>query len=293
MTTARRKVLPTFAITLIASVAPALSAQVPDYPLAPLRTSGDLIAPYFDGWYANADGSFTLSFGFLNRNTREDVRIPLGPDNFIEPAEFDGVQPDFFPVVSRGGFSGRRERGAFAIRIPGAAADRDVVWTLRHAGHSYSIPGRVTSPAYELSLEPYSSGSAAPELRFQEDGTTSTGREGVYADAVTVSVGVGLPISLWAQDRGERPNGRLYPVAVTWQRHQGPAAVEFGTVSRAGREQSGPTPREGSEFRTIVTFREPGTYILRVRVDNFRAPDSGFDYNCCWSNAYVPVTVVP
>ena len=168
---------------------------------------------------------------------------------------------------------------------------RTATWSGRlvHAGHSYSIPGRVTSPAYELSLEPYSAGSLAPELQFQEDGTTSTGREGVYGDAVTVSAGVGLPISLWARDRGERPNGRLYPVAVTWQRHQGPAAVDFGAVSRAGRERAG----EGSEFRTIVTFREPGSYILRARVDNFRAPDSGFDYNCCWSNAYLPVTVVP
>jgi len=28
-------------------------------------------------------------------------------------------------------------------------------------------------------------------------------------------------------------------------------------------------------------------------VDNFSAPDSQFDNQCCWSNAYVPVTVKP
>ena len=111
----------------------------------------------------------------------------LGQTTLSSRQSSTGCSPISFPVVFRGGFSGRRERGTFAIRIPAAAADRDVVWTLSHAGHSYSIPGRVTSPAYELSLEPYSAGSLAPELQFQEDGTTSTGREGVYGDAVTVS----------------------------------------------------------------------------------------------------------
>ena len=42
---------------------------------------------------------------------------------------------------------------------------------------------------------------------------------------------------------------------------------------------------------TQATFTEPGEYIVRLRVDNFRAPDSKFDNQCCWSNAYVPVTV--
>ena len=43
----------------------------------------------------------------------------------------------------------------------------------------------------------------------------------------------------------------------------------------------------------MATFREPGQYVLRVRVDNFRALDSNFDNQCCWSNGYVPVTVTP
>ena len=33
--------------------------------------------------------------------------------------------------------------------------------------------------------------------------------------------------------------------------------------------------------------------VVRLRVDNFTAPDSKFDNQCCWSNAYVPVTVTP
>jgi hypothetical protein len=262
-----------------------LGAQLPDYPLSPLRPRGDLVAPFFDGFYRNADGSFTLSFGFLNRNTDEDVYIPLGPNNFIEPAEFDGVQPTFFPHYSRGGFVGRRERGAFAITVPAEFAGRDVVWTLTHAGQTWSVPGRVTRPGYELSYLPAAAGSLPPSVRF-EDGPESTGREGVYAERETVRAGEGLAISLWVQDRGERVDGRV-PVNVTWQRHQGPGAVEFQPATQR-------TDQEGwGEATTVAVFREAGEYVLRARVDNFGSSDSRFDNQCCWSNAYVPVTVTP
>ena len=39
-----------------------------EFPLAPPNAGGNFVAPYFDGFYENADGSFTLSFGFMNRN---------------------------------------------------------------------------------------------------------------------------------------------------------------------------------------------------------------------------------
>ena len=260
-------------------------AQLPDYPLSPLRPQGDLVAPFFDGFYRNADGSFTLSFGFLNRNTDEDVSIPLGPNNFIEPAEFDGTQPTFFPHYSRGGFVGRRERGAFAIVVPAEFAGRDVVWTLTHAGQTWSVPGRVTQPGYELSDTPAAAGSLSPSVRFEE-GSESVGRVGAQAEHRTVRAGEGLPISLWVQDRGERANGRV-PVNVTWQRHQGPGEVTLQPATQR-------VDVEGwGEATTLVVFREPGEYVLRARVDNFGASDSRFDNQCCWSNAYVSVTVTP
>ena len=268
-----------------------LSPQAPADPLTPLRASGDLVAPYFDGWYANADGSFTLSFGFMNRNTEEVVDIPLGPNNHIRPAEFDGVQPTHFTPVSYGGFSGRRERGTFAVTVPEDLADQDVVWTLAHAGQPHSVPGRVRSPAYELSRTPAGLGSLPPAIRFEGDGAVSMGREGIYAHPQTVRAHQGLILSVEVQDRGEQiPESRFRsraPVGVHWVTHQGPGSVEFDAERQT-------IDAEGwGMARTMVTFREPGEYVLRVRADNFRAPDSGFDYQCCWSNAYLPVTVTP
>lgn len=262
-----------------------LSGQLPEYPLAPLKPSGDLIAPYFDGWYDNGDGSVTFSFGFMNRNTEEIVDIPLGPNNFIEPAQFDGVQPTHFPVYDRRGFQGKRERGAFAVTVPADMAGTEVWWTLSHAGHTYSIPGRATSPAYELSRRPAANGSLPPAVRFGVEGHTAMGREGLMAERVTASVGTPVVLSVLVQDRGEREGGRLYPVGTTWIRHQGPAAIRF-------EPEGSLVESEGwGESTTQATFTEPGEYVVRVRVDNFEADDSQFDDQCCWSNAYIPVTV--
>ncbi|MEZ5527064.1 MAG: hypothetical protein R3F26_05965 [Gammaproteobacteria bacterium] len=92
----------------------------------------------FNGWIKNDDGSVTMIFGFVNRNREEIVDIPLGANNHIEPAQFDGVQPTHFPVYSRGGFVGLQERGVFAVTVPADMAGTEVVWTLNHAGYSYS-----------------------------------------------------------------------------------------------------------------------------------------------------------
>ncbi|MEE2963773.1 MAG: hypothetical protein VX427_06430 [Acidobacteriota bacterium] len=99
-------------------------------PLAPLPPNGLRVAPFFDGWYRNPDGTVTLSFGYSNLNLTEIVEIPRGPDNFIAPAEFDGRQPTFFeppgaraeePPTRR-----RRNRGVFTVTVPADFRD-DVV----------------------------------------------------------------------------------------------------------------------------------------------------------------------
>jgi hypothetical protein len=86
-----------FAAAFLGMTATSLYAQLPthlrDYPLAAQKAKGDLVAPMFNGWIANEDGSVTYIFGFVNKNRDEIVDIPIGPNNRIEPAQFDGVQP--------------------------------------------------------------------------------------------------------------------------------------------------------------------------------------------------------
>ena len=107
----RSELLVSGALALAAAAGGSLEAQLPEhlreYPLTPLHESGDIVAPFFDGWFDNGDGTVTYAFGFLNRNTKEIVDIPLGENNRIEPAEYDGIQPTHFPVYNRRGLTGR------------------------------------------------------------------------------------------------------------------------------------------------------------------------------------------
>lgn len=307
MINTKKLVIRAFTIGLMGMIAAPLFAQVPphlrDYPLATRKASGDLIGPMFNGWIKNADDSVTMIFGFVNRNREEIVDIPLGPNNFIEPPMFDGAQPTHFPVYSRPGFVGIQERGVFAVTLPAEMAGTEVVWTLKHKGFDYSIPGRATSTAYEMSPGARALGSLNPAIRFDMQGAESNDREGITADKITASVGKPVSLTAYAQDRGERDeydelDQLIFPVGTEWILHQGPAMVDFESEKITGRERA-----EGGEgesgmndwttVQTEATFWEPGEYIVRLRVDNFSAPDSQFDNQCCWSNAYVPVTVTP
>lgn len=288
-----------------------------EYPLAPPNATGNFVAPYFDGFYQNPDGTYTLSFGFLNRNDEELIEIELGPDNFIEPAEYDGVQPTAFPVVRYTGFGGPRERGAFGVVVP-ADFDGDVWWTVTTDGYTTRVPGRIESPgpiikgAYELSTGPMAAGSMRPGITFAEGEMPRHGVEGVYhPETLTTSVGEPVEIRFWAYDRGERELGR---VNMTLWKHQGPVGAEIAFQSfieavpddrprRGGREPGPgpvrwrdivPIPNEGpnaDQGRFSAVFDTPGEYVIRIRIDSFGLTDSAPGHQCCWSNAYVRVSV--
>jgi hypothetical protein len=289
------------ALVLMGLTAAPVNAQLPqqlrDFPLAPVQTSGDLVAPFFDGWIANEDGSVTMVFGFMNRNTGEHVDVPLGPNNYIEPAQFDGVQPTHFPIYAPRGL---RERGAFAVTVPANMAGTEIVWTLSHAGHSYSLPGRATSTAYEMSSAPRALGSLNPAIRFTRDGPEGSGREGIMGPRIRASVGTPVTLSVFVRDRGERDQYEVpsfFQVGTEWIMHQGPGMIDFENPIITGRQRE-EAAREGAsgdwaEVTTQATFSEPGDYVIRLRVDNFAAPDTSFGNQCCWSNGYLPVTVRP
>lgn len=212
-----------------------------EFPLAPPNARSNFVAPYFDGFLRNPDGTFTLSFGFMNRNEEELIEIPLGPNNFIEPREFDGRQPTSFPVVSYGGFGGPRERGIFGVTVP-ADFEGEVWWTLTTNGYTTRVPGRIHTTrqaaigfeaAYEMSWTPQAEGSLRPAIRFAENGPETIGVEGVVApQALTTSVGRPVEVQFWATDRGER---ELREVNMTLWKYQGPVGgvISFESLVEA------------------------------------------------------------
>ena len=324
-----------FALLLLGVLAgpAALEAQVtgpgPDgrWPLQPRSPGNRHLAPFMEGWYANEDGTFSISFGYLNAN-QDTIWIPVGPDNFIEPAQFNGMQPTIFVPG--------HPRGLFTVNLPAAMKDTDVWWTLRREnGDVTRVPGRVTASAYQLDWMARPHGSMHPLVSFDSQSGEGRGPPGLMAERTeTVSVGSPLTLSINARDPSERDTEdfrfrETTPINVTWSQLQGPGRVEFtrhesnplpeveeeeepdsataAAIAAAGpaaaaalrrqREPPGPQVIPLSEGygtgSVIATFSEPGEYLMRAQVDNFAAPDSGSGDQCCWTNGYIRVTVTP
>ena len=251
-----------------------------------LRPSGGPVVPIFEGWYRNPDGTFELSFGYFNVNTEETLEIPLGPDNFIAPAEFDGRQPTRFESVPD---RDRRHWGAFTVTVPADFGDRDVVWTLHVRGQTLSVPGRLTSPAYELAGWAFPGRSSmSPLLRWAADGPAGRGPRGITGEARHAKAGATLDLSAWVA-RDPEAAGDARPINVKWFKHQGPGDVTFAGRA-ASVEADTWAPEGGAEVATAVTFSEPGEYLLRVLAFNVIRE---FEFQCCWTNGFVPVTVTP
>ena len=85
-------------LTLCSVAALMASAQTlpPTYINQTKFNSGQDVVPSFDGWLRNPDGTFTMVFGYMNRNYQEEPVIPAGPDNKIEPGPVDRAQPTYF-----------------------------------------------------------------------------------------------------------------------------------------------------------------------------------------------------
>jgi hypothetical protein len=294
-----------------------LEAQVvvPDasdgrWPMQPISPNNNTLAPFYEGWYANDDGTFSLSFGYVNTNL-DTLYIPLGENNFLDNPEFDGVQPTVF-------FSGRR-RGVWSVTVPAEMRDADVWWTLTtEFGHTTKVPGRIGAVAYQLGWYPRPHGSVTPSVSFDSQSDVGRGPPGIWAEPTeTVSAGSPLTLSVNATDPSERDlnDARMVgiPLRVVWSQLQGPGPVRYtrhmsnpgpetGANSGAGaggarRPPPGPEVimlAEGhGAARVIASFSVPGEYLMLAQVDNFDADDSGTQDQCCWTNGYVRVNVTP
>ena len=88
--------------------------------------SGQNVVPVFEGWERNPDGSFMMVFGYMNRNYEQEIDVPVGPDNKIEPGTPDQGQPTHFYT--------RRQQFVFKVRVPADWGKKDLIWTLNVAG---------------------------------------------------------------------------------------------------------------------------------------------------------------
>ena len=148
--------------------------------------SGQTIAPVYEGWERNADGSFTMVFGYMNRNYEEILDIPVGADNRFEQGDADRGQPAvFYP---------RRQSFMFRVQVPADWGDQRLVWSLTHRGHTEKAHGSLKA-FWEIDNNIYHQNRAGPgEWRGPNAGPSMTL---VTPDRQTAAVGA--PVSLVAQ----------------------------------------------------------------------------------------------
>jgi hypothetical protein len=256
----------------------ALSHAFAQLPLEPQRESGQSVSPAFEGWFKNADGTFTLLVGYFNRNRKEILDIPVGADNRIEPGGPDYGQPtQFLP---------RRNWGVFAIKVPANFGDRKLTWTITANGKPVSIPLGLTK---DYQIEPFkdaAQGNTPPVLRLSPEGPALQGPPAGHAASLSAHVGQPLSLSLWATDDGiVDPNRKVpeWPVSVTWFKHRGPGNVTFTPAKP-------PVDRADGKTTTTATFDVPGEYVLRAQANDVSG-EGGGGFQCCWTNVHIRVSV--
>ncbi len=137
-------VAPLLAVLLMSSSGIA-TAQV-------LYRSGQSIQPIFEGFEKNPDGSFTMWFGYLNRNYDEAPNVPIGAMNSFHEA--DGVSsagpldPDLIledpGSIDRGQpayFYPRRQQFVFGVRVPADFVGKELVWSVSLSGETGTAVG--------------------------------------------------------------------------------------------------------------------------------------------------------
>jgi hypothetical protein len=261
--------------------------------------SGQPVSPAYEGWMPNADGSFTMVFGYMNSNWQQEFDIPIGPQNMIEPGGPDQGQPThFYP---------RRNPFLFSVRVPADFGTKELIWTLAANGKIEKAYASLKSD-YQIDPQVISTevggdfGSLRDELRTNKPPDLS-----VLETKRTVKVGEALALRAVAKDpdniparRGPaKPPAEGQPVTISaaalyrppssivaisgpglrfsWMVYRGDAkAVTFTpdqmktwTDTRAYANSPWsppwtiPLPPPNNTWEVQATFTEPGTYVLR------------------------------
>ena len=248
--------------------------------------SGQSIQPAFEGWSQNADGTFTLHFGYMNRNWVQELSIPVGPNNSIEPGGPDRGQPTFFYT--------RTQRNLFGVVVPKDWGKKEVIWSITANGKTEKAFGWL-QPEWEIDpsggaalggqTSPELKGNKPPTMALDTPATIAVGQsmslaaavadDGIPKPSVSKKPAVGqetppglvasndVPVNLpqLAPSRGSGgpATGEVRGPFVTWMVFRGPASASF--TSRNIQVKEGKAP-------SSVSFSAPGEYVLLGRASD-------------------------
>lgn len=277
--------------------------------------SGAEVEPGYEGWWQNADGTYSFIFGYMNENWEEQPDISIGDNNFFRPGEADRGQPTHFLP--------RRNRFTFEVVVPSDWGERELIWTITHNGETnrayatldadYTIDNMViaseTGSLGAGTSSPESRANVAPIATVQGEQIRSV-RIGQALVLETHVADDGLPKPRRStvsrnetsiRERMLRPPrrstvGKTNGLFLSWNKYRGPGNVEFDPPQIKPWEDTrtsanspwGPLWRppavpEDGIYSVTVSFDTPGTYVLWARAD-----DGGL-----YHDQYVTVNVAP
>jgi hypothetical protein len=285
----KRAVIPC-AVGALVGAALLLGQQIPE----PRKQFGASVTGAFEGWYNNPDGGRSFLVGYFNRNTQQELDIPVGANNRIEPGGPDMGQPTHFLPG--------RQWGMFAVPVPKDFTAQDkLTWTLFANGQITSIPLRL-NPDYIIS--PFSEiavNNTPPVIRFEQNGLAIQGPIATLANAPnrTVSLPEPLELTLWVTDDMKYTTGTSAPlstprppVTLTWSKYRGPGAVKFDKAQPPAEKLVDDNSTFIGKATTNVRFHEAGDYVLHVTANDYSG-EGGGGFQCCWTTGLIKVSVKP
>jgi hypothetical protein len=253
-------------IGVVLALSPAISAQG----LRVIeRLSGQNVAPIYDGYEINSDGTSSMWFSYFNRNRAEALEVPIGPDNAFEPGPADRGQPTHFVPLW--------QKSAFRIIVPKDFGDQKLTWHLTSNGKSETVVGTLNRRAIidrqKETLEGGAEGeNLAPKVSVEP-----------MAQAVTWPGKASFIVSATDDGKPQNPaTKKPEGLNLRWRKYRGP---QTGHVTFA----LGSAPASaGQKWTTEASFSEPGDYVLQAVVDDSSLLSGTY---CCWVNTEVKVSV--
>jgi hypothetical protein len=257
-----RRAMWALAVALIIAAATGARAQM-------RYARGQNVAPAFEGWERNPDGTISMVFGYLNRNYEEEVDIPIGPNNRLDLGGDDRGQPThFYP---------RRQRFVFRVVVPGDwDKNRRLQWTLTSRGRTDVAKGWL-QPEWELNpgvisenagggvLEegnqpPSIKGSTAQAFTMGSPGTVTVSAtdDGLPKPIVRRSTTNATPDAAAASADVNQRRRRAEGLRIRWIQYRGPGKVTFDPPNVPA------VYGKPVDLTSKVSFSAPGTYLLRA-----------------------------
>jgi hypothetical protein len=190
----------------------------------PVGNAAGPIYAAFEGWGPLRDGTNALLVGYFNRNKTQELDIPIGAENNIEPGGPDQGQPTHFLTG--------RQYGMFAITVPKDFGNKKLTWTIVANGQKTAVSFWLNPPYWVDFFRHAASENEPPRIKFAIDGPDYAGPP-PQKTVATLNATVGQPLDLtaWAADQ---PPTRVFDTTPPGDTAPATPAAGRGGAGRGG-----------------------------------------------------------